>query len=123
MAPDELAAAVRAELAEVGGVREVKMFGGIGFMLKGNMVVAASKRGLLARIGEDAQAKALKTAGVRPMEMQGRVMKDYVFVDPDALSKPVVAKWLKAARLHVEKLPAKTVKAKKTASKPTGKRS
>ena len=45
-----LAASVRAALARTDAVREVKMFGGIGFMLNGNLFAAASKRGLLVRV-------------------------------------------------------------------------
>jgi hypothetical protein len=95
--PDDIATAVRAALPAADRSREVRMFGGIGFMIDGNMVVAASKGGLLARVGEAVQAKSASTSGVRPMEMNGRIMKDYVFVDPGALSKAAVGKWLKLA--------------------------
>ncbi len=55
----ELSAIVRAALAGKDTVREVKMFGGIGFMLNGNMIVAASRRGLMVRVGKDRQGEAL----------------------------------------------------------------
>jgi hypothetical protein len=48
---DGLAARVRACLAGVDGVSEMKMFGGVGFMLNGNMLAGTSKRGLLLRVG------------------------------------------------------------------------
>ena len=83
--PNEIAASVRVGLASAPSVHEVKMFGGIGFMLNGNMLVAVSKRGLLARIGKDAEAEALLRPGARAMEMRGRVMPGYVFVEPKAL--------------------------------------
>src|SRR6516165_9399136 len=70
MAPDEIAASVRIALADT-RVHEVKMFGGIGFMLNGNMLVAVSKRGLLACVGKDAEAEALLRPGARAMEMRG----------------------------------------------------
>jgi TfoX/Sxy family transcriptional regulator of competence genes len=60
---DELAAAVRDALSKSGTIREVNMFGGIGFMLNGNMVAAASKRGLLARVGNDQAHDALQLPG------------------------------------------------------------
>ncbi len=107
MEADAIAAAVRAALADV-AIREVKMFGGIGFMLNGNMLVATSKRGLLARVGKDAQPAALARPGARVMEMRGRVMQGYVFVDPYALSKAAVASWLRLARAFVETLPPKS---------------
>jgi len=54
----DLATSVRAALVGAGAVREVKMFGGIGFMLNGNLIAGASRRGLLLRVGEDRQAEA-----------------------------------------------------------------
>jgi TfoX/Sxy family transcriptional regulator of competence genes len=88
MADDqELAASVRAALAGTGVIREVRMFGGIGFMLNGNLVAAASHRGLLLRVGKDRQAEALAQSGARPMVMRGRAMEGYVYVDPPALNK------------------------------------
>lgn len=50
MTSDDISAAVRAALADTRAIHEVKMFGGIGFMLNGNMVAAASRRGLLLRV-------------------------------------------------------------------------
>src|SRR4029079_585579 len=82
-APDlELADAVRSALAGIKPVSEVKMFGGIGFMLSGNLLVGASKRGLLVRVGKDRQAQALAKPGTRQMEMRGRPMEGYIYVDP-----------------------------------------
>jgi TfoX/Sxy family transcriptional regulator of competence genes len=108
MAEDqELAANVRALLAGAGDVREVRMFGGIGFMLDGNMVAAASSRGLLLRVGKERQAEALARSGTRPMVMRGRVMEGYVYVDPPALSKKTVQNGLRMAVAHVKTLPPK----------------
>ena len=64
-------------LAGVKPVAEVKMFGGIGFMLNGNLLVGASKRGLLVRVGKDRQSQALAKPGTRQMEMRGRLMDGY----------------------------------------------
>ena len=59
MAIDErVAGQVRAALADAASVREVKMFGGLGFMLNGHMVAASSDRGLLVRVGELGAATA-----------------------------------------------------------------
>ncbi|HWZ60085.1 MAG TPA: TfoX/Sxy family protein [Gemmatimonadaceae bacterium] len=109
MATDyDLAAGVRAALADAGAVREVKMFGGIGFMLNGNLVAGASKRGLLVRVGKDSQRKALTRPGARPMVMRGRTMADYIYVDPPALSDRSVRAWLTLALGFVRTLPPKT---------------
>src|ERR1700752_203160 len=86
-APDpELAFAFRSALTRIKGVTEVKMFGGVGFMLNGNLLVGASKRGLLVRVGNDGQREALARPGARAMEMRGRTMEGYVYVDPAALN-------------------------------------
>jgi len=55
------------------------MFGGIGFMLNGNLLVGASKRGLLLRVGKDRQSQALAKPGTRQMEMRGRLMDGYIY--------------------------------------------
>jgi TfoX/Sxy family transcriptional regulator of competence genes len=104
---DDLAACVRAALAVAGTVREVTMFGGIGFMLNGNMIVGASKRGLLVRVGKDRQYDALARPGARPMEMRGRVMEGYVYIEPPALTDDAVQAWLQLALAFVQTLPPK----------------
>ena len=109
---DELAAAVRAALVGAGDIREVKMFGGIGFMLNGNMVAAASKRGLLVRVGKEAQSEALAQPGTRPMVMRGRVMDGYVYRDPPALDKTAAQTLLRLAAAFVQTLPPKRPGAK-----------
>jgi TfoX/Sxy family transcriptional regulator of competence genes len=118
MAIDEkLATHVRAALADASPVRELKMFGGLGFMLNGNMIAAASDRGLLVRVGEQHQAVALARPGAEPMIMNGRAMKGFIRVKT-ALDARSVKSWLRLARSFVETLPAK-----KTAAKPSRKRS
>ncbi len=107
MTPDEIAARVRLALADARSVREVKMFGGIGFMLNGNMLVAVSKRGLLARVGKDAEPEALSHPGARIMEMRGRAMPGYVFIEPKALTNSQIADWLVLARSFAATLPPK----------------
>ena len=116
---DALCELVRAALAGVDSVREVKMFGGIGFMLAGNMVAAASDRGLLVRVGPDAESVALSRAGAAPMIMRGRKMAGYIRVERAGLDARNVKSWLKLARAFVETLPPK----KKTRAKRKPKRS
>ena len=72
MAMDEdLAARMRVAVAGAGEVREVKMFGGLCFMLNGNMVAGTTKRGLLVRVGKGRQVDALTRPGAKRMEMTG----------------------------------------------------
>lgn len=111
MALDEaLTAHVRAALAGAHEVTEVKMFGGIGFMLNGNMVAAASDRGLLVRVGKDREADALARPGSSIMVMNGRAMNGYVRVLASGLDVDTVASWVDLARAHVESLPPKSRK-------------
>ena len=76
-------------------------------MLSGNLVAAASRRGLLLRVGKDRQAEALRPSGARPMEMRGRTMEGYVYVDPPALNKQAVQNWIRLAVAYVQTLPPK----------------
>ena len=103
----ELVRAVRSALSAVKGVTEVKMFGGIGFMLNRNLLVGASKRGLLLRVGKDRQSQALAQPSTRPMEMRGRVMEGYVYVDPP-VAPGAVHRWVEMASSYVRTLPPKT---------------
>ena len=103
----DLAASVRAALKDAGAIREVRMFGGIGFMLNGNLVAAASRRGLMLRIGKDRQAEAPAQSGARPMVMRGRTLEGYVYVDPPALNKQTVRNGLRMAIAYVQTLPPK----------------
>lgn len=104
---EELATNVRAVLAGSGTIREVRMFGGIGFMLNGNLLAAASRRGLLLRVGKDRQDEALAQSDARPMVMRGRRMEGYVYVDPPALNKKAVKNGLRLAVSYVQTLPRK----------------
>ena len=113
----DLAADVRDALSGAAAIREVKMFGGIGFMLNGNMVAAASRRGLLVRVGKQGHRDALAQPGARAMEMRGRTMEGYVHVDPQALTGGALETWLGKAVAFVQTLPAKAPGAKPTRTK------
>ena len=110
MDEEELLACVREVLAGGRSVREIKMFGGVGFMLSGNLLVAASSRGLLVRVGKDAESEALSRPGASPMVMRGRVMGGYLRIEPSALDLRAVASWVRLARRFVETLPKKPTK-------------
>jgi TfoX/Sxy family transcriptional regulator of competence genes len=113
MAVDEdLAARMRVALAGTGTVREVRMFGGLCFMLNGNMVAGTSKRGLLVRVGKEQQSDVLARPGAKPMEMTGRPMEGYVFVDPPPRDDRSLQDWLELAVAFVKTLPPKPAKSK-----------
>jgi hypothetical protein len=109
-ADSDLAARVRAALRDVVAVREVRMLGGVGFMVNGNLVAGASKRGLLLRVGRERQDEALGQPGIRPMEMRGRRMEGYVYADPPPPSEEAIKALLRLALDHVRTLPPKPAK-------------
>jgi TfoX/Sxy family transcriptional regulator of competence genes len=86
MAYDEnLAQRVRQALSGQDGVIEKKMFGGLAFMLHGNMSVGVEKDRLMVRVGPDRYDKALARPHARPMDFTGRPMKGFVYVPPEGL--------------------------------------
>jgi TfoX N-terminal domain len=114
MALDEdLADRMRAVLAGTGAVREVRMFGGLCFMLNGNMVAGTSRRGLLVRVGKDRHAEALARPGAKPMEMSERPMEGYVFIDPPPPNERGLRDWLDLAVTFVNTLRPKLPKPKR----------
>jgi hypothetical protein len=83
----ELAHRIRELLAEEDGLSEMEMFGGLAFLLAGNMTVAVSSRGgLMVRVGRAGYEQALSRPHVEPMEMRGRPMTGWIRVMPDGLS-------------------------------------
>ena len=90
---------------------EVKMFGGTGFMLNGNLVAAVSKRSLYLRVGKDRHRDALAWPGARPMEMRGRTMEGYVYIDPPVPTNHALKTWLDDAVAFVKTLPVKAAAA------------
>ena len=121
MADQDFASRVRTTLTSSGTIREVKMFGGIGFMLNGNMVAAASKRGLMLRVGKDRQRDALARPGAREVIMRGRPVEGYIRVDPAGLDDAALREWLSLATAFVQTLPPKAAKPKPKRTKGTGK--
>ena len=83
MAYDEkLAERVRAALARREGLSERRMFGGLAFMLNGNMCCGLTADALMVRVGPDRFQQALDQPHARPMDFTGRPMKGMVYVDP-----------------------------------------
>ena|SRR5581483_9365987 len=107
---EELAQRLRTLLAEQGeATEEKKMFGGLGFLVRGNMSVAASGQGgLLARIGPEDADECLARPGAEPMEMRGRTMTGWIRVSSDALaSDNDLGWWVDRSLAYVRTLPPK----------------
>jgi TfoX/Sxy family transcriptional regulator of competence genes len=110
MAHDEtLARRIRELLASEKGVQEKKMFGGVAFLIRGHMTVAASGQGgLLVRVPpEEMQALAAKPHA-KPMVMRGRAMKGWLRVDAEGVqTKKQISPWVKRSVAYVRSLPLK----------------
>ena len=105
---ENLAERIRRQLAGPRNVTEKKMFGGIGFLMNGNMCVGIWKNSLIARIGSERYAKSLKQEFVGPFDITGRAMKGWVLVAPEGVEKDdQLQKWIQQALTLVENLPAK----------------
>lgn len=104
---DELADRVRAIVGLDPRIVEKTMFGGLTFLLNGHILFACRKDGsALLSVGKDNQDAALARPGATAMEHQGRVMRGFIFVDPDALAEDDdLEAWVIFARDAVSILP------------------
>lgn len=109
MAYDEgLAQRIREQLEEREDVREKKMFGGLAFLLGGNMCVGIVKDELMVRVGPDAWADALARPHAREMDFTGRGMKGFVYVGCEGFEDDDdLAAWVARGVAFAGSLPAK----------------
>ena len=109
MAYDEgLAQRIREVLGERPGLVEKKMFGGIGFMLQGNMACGVLKDELIVRVGPERYKEALTKPHTRPFDFTGRPMKGWVMVTSDGYESDDDLKgWVQQGVDFVLSLPAK----------------
>jgi TfoX/Sxy family transcriptional regulator of competence genes len=108
MAYDEaLAERVRAELAGEEGLTERKMFGGLAFMLHGNMACGIVKDELMLRLGPEGADRALDEPHVRQMDFTGRPMTGMVFVEPAGLEGDSLAGLVGQAVAYARTFPPK----------------
>ena len=106
---EELAERIRDHLGGDHVVTEKKMFGGLAFLVGGNMAVAASGQGgLLVRVDPGDSDKLVARTGARPMEMRGREMRGWLRVDSeDVRSAPALATWVDRGIAYARSLPPK----------------
>ena len=109
MAYDETNVGIlRDELAQLDGVTERRMFGGLCFMLRGNMLCGVHKNGGMARVGKELEAEAQKIQGVSPLSFTGRKMGGMVDVASELFdNKETLREVLKLAIAYVGTLPEK----------------
>lgn len=105
---ESLAARVRPLVINRRGFVEKRMFGGVGFLLAGNMCVGVWKEFLIVRVGPAAYGAALARPHVLEFDITGRPMKGWVMVEPAGLRRDSeLSEWVAAAVDFVSELPAK----------------
>jgi TfoX/Sxy family transcriptional regulator of competence genes len=106
---EDLASRIRELVAGEPDVTEQRMFGGLSFLVGGNMSVAASGQGgLMVRIDPEDTDALLAKPHARPFEMRGREMQGWLRVDPDGLrTKRQLAPWVTRGLAYARSLPAK----------------
>jgi TfoX/Sxy family transcriptional regulator of competence genes len=106
---EELAERVRELVADEPGLAEKKMFGGVAFLLHGNMAVGASGQGgLLIRVDPAEGDELIASTAAEPMEMQGRAMSGWLRVDTDALrTDEDLTSWVGRGTAYARTLPPK----------------
>ncbi len=105
---EEIAERVRVLFRDRHDVVEKKMFGGIGFLLAGNMCVGIWNESLIARVGPEVYAWALEQPSVREFDITGRPMRGWVLVEPEGMETAgQLRDWVGRSVWFVEGLPGK----------------
>jgi len=105
---EQLAQRLREQLAGDEGLSEKKMFGGLGFLLHGNMCCGVINNNMVARIGPKQYQDALKIRHARIMDFTGKPLKGFVYVEPAGLeSEEALQAWVERCRSFVTDLPPK----------------
>ena len=106
---EDLANRIRELVLTEQGVTEKRMFGGLAFLIDGNMSVSASGQGgLLLRVDRAETDKLVSKPHAHPFEMRGRVMQGWLRVDPDGLrTKRQLERWVTRGIAYAQSLPSK----------------
>jgi len=105
---ESVAARIRRALAPRTDIDERKMFGGLAFLMHGNMCCGVVKDTLVVRLGNDGAAAALAEPHARPMDFTGKPMKSMVYVGPEGIADDDdLNRWLGRAIAFAETLPPK----------------
>jgi len=107
---EEIADRLRELLEGQRGLSEMKMFGGLAFLIGGNMAIAASgEGGLLVRVDPEESDKLLASTKAEPMEMRGREMRGWLRVKAQHVrTKQQLKKWVDLGTAYAKSLPPKT---------------
>jgi TfoX/Sxy family transcriptional regulator of competence genes len=89
-------------------ISKKKMFGGVGYLMNGNMAFGIHKQSLVIRTFPDREAELLKRKSASPFDMTGKPMKGWLLVSPDWLkTEKELIDWLNLAFNYVKNLPRK----------------
>jgi hypothetical protein len=104
-----LAARIRDLVGDEADLTEKKMFGGLAFLIGGNMAIGASGQGgVLVRVDPDASVRLVRTTAARPMEMRGREMAGWLRLDAaDVRTKSQLSAWVRRGVAFARSLPPK----------------
>ncbi|MGH3083520.1 MAG: TfoX/Sxy family protein [Gaiellaceae bacterium] len=106
---EELAGRIRELIGEEPGLREQKMFGGLAFLVGGNMAIAASEGGgILVRVNPDEADGLVELTGATVMEMRGRSMRGWLRIPSDDVTTDAkLAPWVERGTSYARSLPHK----------------
>ncbi|HBY93967.1 MAG: TfoX/Sxy family protein [Ardenticatenaceae bacterium] len=105
---EHLARRVRVQLEQLSGLVEKKMFGGIAFMINGNMACGVNGEDLIVRVGPDQYQEAMTQPFVRVFDMTGRPMKGWIVIGPEGYeSEDRLRGWIQQGVAFAQSLPAK----------------
>ena len=105
---EKLDARIRAALGPLPELEEKKMFGGVGFLVNGNMACGVNKNDLIVRVGAAKYEEALSRPHTRPFDMTGRPMSGWIVVEPQGCETESDLKaWVVQGLAFARSLPGK----------------
>ena len=108
MSDDVLAGRIRSLLAQLKGYSEKNMFGGVCFMINGNMCAGTWKGSLIVRVDRDKHDETLAEPHTKPADIAGRTMKGWALVEPLGIaSEDDLETWVDRAADYAATLPVK----------------
>ena len=103
-----LAQDIRTRIGDRTGLKEQKMFGGIAFMVNGNMAVGVSGDELMVRVGKDAHDEVVALPGARIFDLSARPMRGWIAVAPEGYATDdALDGWIDRGVAYAESLPPK----------------
>jgi TfoX/Sxy family transcriptional regulator of competence genes len=104
----ELADRIRAQIGDHPGLAEKEMFGGIAFLVAGNMSVGVTGNELMVRVGKDAHDEAVALPGARIFDLSSRPMRGWLVVDGEGIdTEDDLEAWIQRGMACAEQLPPK----------------